>query len=50
MGLFFCAIFGLMTIVVTIDSGLNILTLTAFAIIAMVGTGLWGAIKNPPEE
>jgi hypothetical protein len=48
--LIFCLIFGLMTVVVTIDTGLDPFTLVSFAIVAMVGTGLYGAIRNPPEE
>jgi hypothetical protein len=49
-GLVFCAIFTLMTVVVTIDNGLDPFTLVSFVIVAMVGTGLWGAIRTPPDE
>lgn len=49
-GLAFCATFAYLTIAVVIDSGLDLLTLVSFAIVALVATGLLGALRNPPGE
>lgn len=48
-GTIFCLGFGAMTLVVISESGLDILTLTSLAIIAMVLFGLYGAYRNPPD-
>jgi hypothetical protein len=49
-GLAFCVIFLLMTIAVAISSQFDILTVASLLIIAMVATGLIGAIQEPPDE
>ena len=49
VGAVFCFGFAAMTLVVIAESGLDILSLTSLVIIAMVGFGLWGAFRNPPE-
>jgi hypothetical protein len=48
VGAFFVIVFGVMTLVVIGQSGLDILTLTSLVIIGLVGVGLYGAFKNPP--
>ena len=48
VGTFFVFAFGLMTVVVIGQSGLDILTLTSLVIVALVGVGLYGAFRNPP--
>ena len=48
VGTFFVIVFGVMTLVVIGESGLDILTLTSLVIIGLVGIGLYGALKNPP--
>jgi hypothetical protein len=45
----FCLAFGAMTLTVIGDSGLDILTITSLAIVALILIGLYGAIRNPPE-
>jgi hypothetical protein len=49
-GLIFCVGFGLMTVSVIARQGLDILSLTSFLVIAMIGAGLIGAIRNPPRD
>jgi len=49
VGAFFVIIFGVMTLVVIGQSGLDILTLTSLVIIALVGIGLAGAFRTPPD-
>ena len=49
VGAFFVIVFGVMTLVVIGQSGLDILTITSLVIIALVGIGLYGALKNPPS-
>ena len=48
VGAFFVIVFAVMTLTVIGQSGLDILTLTSLVIIALVGIGLYGALKNPP--
>jgi hypothetical protein len=48
VGAFFVFAFGLMTLVVIGQSGLDVLTLTSLVIVALVGFGLYGAFRNPP--
>ena len=50
MGLLFVAVFGLMTVAVVVESGLDVLTVAAFAIVAMVLIGLVGAFRQPPGK
>ena len=49
VGTIFCFGFGAMTLAVIAESGLDILTLTSIAIVAMVLFGLYGAYRNPPD-
>lgn len=49
LGAIFCFGFAAMTLVVIAESGLDILTLTSLAIVAMVLFGIYGAFRHPPE-
>jgi hypothetical protein len=44
----FCLAFGAMTLTVIADSGLDVLTVTSLAIVALILIGLYGAFRNPP--
>ena len=44
----FCLAFAAMTVTVIADTGLDVLSITALVIVAMVLFGLYGAIRNPP--
>jgi hypothetical protein len=48
VGMLFCALFALMTLSVVAESGIDVLSATAFLIIALVLFGLFGALRNPP--
>lgn len=48
-GLIFVLVLGVLTVVVLIDTGPDILTLTSLVIIALLGFGLYSAMKEPPE-
>ncbi len=48
-GLIFVAGFALMTFAVAADTGVDIFTIVALLIVFMIGAGLVGAIRNPPE-
>ena len=50
VGMLFCALFGLMTVTVVAQEGIDVLSITAFAIVAMVLIGLLGALRNPPGK
>jgi hypothetical protein len=50
MGLLFVAVFGLMTVAVVVESGLDVLSVAAFAIVAMVLIGIVGAFRQPPGK
>jgi hypothetical protein len=50
VGLLFCALFGLMTITVVAQHGIDVLSIAAFAIVAMVMIGLLGALRGPPRR
>jgi hypothetical protein len=45
---FFMIVFGVMTLAVIGQSGLDILSITSLVIIFLIGVGLYGALKNPP--
>ncbi len=49
LGLVFCVVFFFLTIAVIAESSLDILTLTSLLIVALVGIGLYGAIRTPPD-
>ncbi|MGH2924610.1 MAG: hypothetical protein ACRDK1_01415 [Solirubrobacterales bacterium] len=48
--LIFCLGFGGMTAAVAAQSGFDIFTLIAFGIVAMILIGLFGALRNPPDD
>jgi len=50
VGMLFCALFGLMTATVVAQDGIDVLSVTAFGIVAMVMIGLLGALRNPPGK
>jgi hypothetical protein len=50
MGLLFVVVFGLMTVAVVVESGLDVLSVAAFAIVAMVLIGIVGAFRQPPGK
>ena len=47
--LVFCVLFLILTLGVVADSGLDIISVTSFAIIIVLAVGLIGAIRNPPQ-
>lgn len=49
-GLIFVVGFALMTISVAADTGIDILVVVSFLIIFMIGAGLIGALRTPPDE
>jgi hypothetical protein len=50
VGLAFCLVFGGMTAAVAAQSGVDIFTVVSFLIVAMIGIGLIGALRNPPDD
>ena len=50
VGVLFCVMFGLMTASVVATDGLDVLSIAAFAIVAMVLIGLIGAVRQPPKR
>jgi hypothetical protein len=46
----FVVLFAGLTITVIVRSGLDILTVTSLVILGMLGFGLVGALREPPEE
>jgi hypothetical protein len=49
-GVTFCALFGALTIAVAIDNGFTVFTVIGLLIVAMIASGLIGAIRNPPPD
>lgn len=49
-GVVFCGLFGAMTIAVAFSSGFTVFTVFGLLIVAMIGSGLIGAIRNPPPD
>ncbi|MDP9189276.1 MAG: hypothetical protein M3O25_08505 [Actinomycetota bacterium] len=49
-GITFCALFAGLTISVALDSGFDVFTVIGLLIVAMIATGLVGAIRNPPPD
>jgi hypothetical protein len=49
VGIVFCVLFLTLTLGVVADSGLDIISVASFAIIALIAIGLIGAIRNPPD-
>ena len=50
VGVLFCVFFGLMTLAVVAQDGIDVLSLTAFALLAVVLVGLIGSVRNPPKR
>ena len=48
-GLVFVGAFAAMTVSVALESGVSVLTVAALAIVAVLGSALIGAIRNPPD-
>ena len=48
-GLIFVATLGVLTVAVLIDTGPDVLTLTSLVIIALLGFGLYSAMRGPQE-
>ena len=48
--LIFCVAFGGMTVAVAAQYGFDIFTLVAFGIVAMILIGVFGALRNPPDD
>lgn len=48
-GVAFCALFALMTISVALEDGFDVLTVVSLLVIVLIGSGLIGAIRNPPR-
>ena len=46
----FVVIFGAMTIDVIIRTGFDVITAFALLILALIGFGVIGALRNPPNE
>ena len=46
----FVVIFGAMTIDVVIRTGFDIITAFALLVLALIGFGVIGALRNPPNE
>lgn len=46
----FVVIFGGLTVTVIVEHGVDILTLLSLLILAMVGSGVVGALRQPPDE
>jgi hypothetical protein len=50
VALAFCLVFGGMTAAVVAQSGVDIFTVVSFLIVAMIGIGVIGALRNPPDD
>jgi len=50
VGFTFCVFLLILTLGVVADSGLDILSVISFAVIALIAIGLLGAIREPPDE
>jgi hypothetical protein len=50
VALAFCLLFGGMTAAVAAQSGVDIFTVVSFLIVAMIGIGVIGALRNPPDD
>jgi hypothetical protein len=46
----FVVIFGAMTIDVVIRTGFDVITAFALLVLALIGFGVIGALRNPPNE
>lgn len=50
VGIAFCVLFGSLTLAVVVESGLDVLTVVSFMILALLVIALVGAIRHPPDE
>lgn len=48
--LFILALLAFLTLKVALREGLDVLVVTSFVIIALVGVGVVGALNAPPDE
>ena len=48
--LLFIALLGVLTVVVTVRNGPDILTVASLLVLAMFGFGIVGALRHPPGE
>jgi hypothetical protein len=48
--LFILVLLAFLTLKVALREGLDILVVTSFVIIALVGVGVVGALNSPPDE
>ena len=46
----FVAVLGALTIVVAVRNGPDVLTVVSFLVLAMVGFGVAGALREPPQR
>ena len=46
----FCVFFLFMTLAVAFQSSFDVITIAALLIVAMIGFGLLGAMRNPPDD
>jgi hypothetical protein len=46
----FVVIFGAMTIDVIVRTGFDVITAFALLVLALIGFGVIGALRNPPNE
>ena len=49
VGLIFWAFFALLTVTVLIEEGLDILTISAIVILALLAPPLFGSLRGPPR-
>jgi hypothetical protein len=50
VGFTFCVFLLILTLGVVADSGLDILSVISFIVIALIAIGLLGAIREPPDR
>jgi hypothetical protein len=46
----FALMFAGMTVAVIAESGVDVLTVLGILVVLMLGLGIFGAIRNPPDE
>lgn len=49
VALVFIAVLGALTVTTVVRTGPDILTLVSLVVLAMLGVGIVGAIRHPPE-
>jgi hypothetical protein len=48
--LVFLVLFAAMTVSVIVNTGLDVFSVTALFILALIGIGVIGALRNPPPD